>query len=336
MMQNKNDTQIRQYAMLKLIPQHPRQISARDLTERLNSEGFEVGKRTIERDLISFSATFPLISNERSKPYGWSWSKDAEAFSLPTMSPLQALTLELAHDHLASLLPASLLAMLAPYFKCAEGVLSSGEGVKKLAHWRKKVAIVPAGQPLIPPDYAEEIIEAVHSALLAEQQIEISYTSREYSETKTYPAHPLGIVQRGAVTYLVATLYSYTDIRLFAVHRIKAAKVLNEPSHTPEGFNLKHYISQGALGFEENGQIKLVIRMAAGAAEHLWETPLSLDQQIMPDKVGWVRLQAIVVDTAQLRWWLKGFGQEVEVLEPAAIREEFSLQSASMNKIYYP
>ena len=335
-MQNKNDTQIRQYAMLKLIPQHPRQISARDLTERLWSEGFEVGKRTIERDLISFSATFPLISNERSKPYGWSWSKDAEAFSLPTMSPLQALTLELAHDHLASLLPASLLDTLAPYFKCADGVLSSGEGVKELARWRKKVAIVPAGQPLIPPDYAEEIIEAVHSALLAEQQIEIIYTSREYSETKTYPAHPLGIVQRGAVTYLVATLYSYTDIRLFAVHRIQSAIVLNEPSHTPEGFNLKHFISQGALGFEENGQIKLVIRMTVGAAEHLWETPLSLDQQIMPDKVGWVRLQAIVVDTAQLRWWLKGFGQEVEVLEPAAIREEFSLQSASMNKIYYP
>ena len=335
-MHNKNDTHIRQYAMLKLIPQQPRQISARDLTERLNSEGFEVGKRTIERDLISFSATFPLISNERSKPYGWSWSKDAEAFSLPTMSPLQALTLELAHDHLASLLPASLLDTLAPYFKCADGVLSSGEGVKELARWRKKVAIVPAGQPLIPPDYAEEIIEAVHSALLAEQQIEISYTSREHRETKTYPAHPLGIVQRGAVTYLVATLYSYTDIRLFAVHRIQSAKVLNEPSHTPEGFNLKHFISQGALGFEENGQIKLVIRMTVGAAEHLWETPLSLDQQIMPDKVGWVLLQAIVVDTAQLRWWLKGFGQEVEVLEPAAIREEFSLQSASMNKIYYP
>ena len=335
-MRRQNDTQIRQYAMLKLIPQHPRQISARELTERLNSEGFEVGKRTIERDLISFSATFPLISNERSKPYGWSWSKDAEAFSLPTMSPLQALTLELAHDHLASLLPASLLDTLAPYFKCADGVLSSGEGVKELARWRKKVAIVPAGQPLIPPDYAEEIIEAVHSALLAEQQIEIIYTSREYSETKTYPAHPLGIVQRGAVAYLVATLYSYTDIRLFAVHRIQSAIVLNEPSHTPEGFNLKHYISQGALGFEENGQIKLIIRMTLGAAEHLWETPLSLDQLIMPDKAGWVNLQATVADTAQLRWWLKGFGQEVEVLAPAAIREEFSLQSASMNKIYHP
>ena len=334
--QNQNDTQLRQWAMLKRIPQHPRLITARELTERLASEGFEVGKRTVERDLVSLSAIFPLISNDRSRPYGWSWSKDAEAFALPTMSPLQALTLELAHDHLAALLPASLLDTLAPYFKCAEGVLSSGDGVKKLANWRKKVAIVFAGQPLIPPNYPKEIIEAVHSALLTNQQLEISYTSREHGETKTYPAHPLGIVQRGAVTYLIATLYDYTNILLLAVHRIQAAKVLDQPSNTPEGFDLKHYISEGALGFEENGLIDLLARFTVPAAEHLWETPLSLDQQITPDQSGWVRLQATVPDTAQLRWWLKGFGQAVEVLEPTSIRDEFALLSASMNNIYNP
>ncbi len=334
--QNQNDTQLRQWAMLKRIPQHPRLITARELTERLASEGFEVGKRTVERDLVSLSAIFPLISNDRSRRYGWSWSKDAEAFALPTMSPLQALTLELAHDHLAALLPASLLDTLAPYFKCAEGVLSSGDGVKKLANWRKKVAIVFAGQPLIPPNYPKEIIEAVHSALLTNQQLEISYTSREHGETKTYPAHPLGIVQRGAVTYLIATLYDYTNILLLAVHRIQAAKVLDQPSNTPEGFDLKHYISEGALGFEENGLIDLLARFTVPAAEHLWETPLSLDQQITPDQSGWVRLQATVPDTAQLRWWLKGFGQAVEVLEPTSIRDEFALLSASMNNIYNP
>lgn len=333
--QHKNDTQLRQWAMLKRIPQHPRQITAGDLTEHLGSEGFEVGKRTVERDLVSLSAIFPLISNDRSRPYGWSWSKDAEAFALPAMLPIQALTLELAHEHLANLLPASLLDTLAPYFKCAEGVLSSGDGVKKLANWRKKVAIVSASQPLIPPNYPEEIIEAVHSALLADQQLEISYTSREHSEPKTYPAHPLGIVQRGAVTYLVATLYNYTDIRLFAVHRIQAALVLNQPSNTPEGFDLKHFISQGALGFEENGLIKLVVRITLSAAEHLWETPLSLNQQIVPDQAGWLRLQATVPDTAQLRWWLMGFGEGVEVLEPASLRQEFVNMAQSLHEIYH-
>lgn len=334
--QSNNDTQLRQWAMLRHIPQHPRQVSARELTERLRSEGFEISKRTVERDLVSSSAIFPLVSNERSIPYGWSWSKDAEAFALPTMSPLQALTLELAHDHLATLLPASLLDTLAPYFKCAEGVLSSGDGVKKLANWREKVAIVPSNQPLLPPCCSEDAIAAVHSALLSEQQLEINYTYRENSETKTYPVHPLGLVQRGAVTYLIVTVYDYADIRMLALHRIKNAKVLDLPSKIPDGFNLAQYVNQGALGFEKNGLIKLVVRFTSAAAEHLWETPLSLDQEIEPDTSGWVRLQATVPDTAQLRWWLRGFGSEVEVLEPIVIREEFALLSASMNNIYHP
>lgn len=335
MQNNSNsDTQLRQWTMLGLIPRHPRQISARDITRRLISEGFDVSKRTVERDLISFSAIFPLISNERSKPYGWSWSKDAEAFALPTMSPIQALTLELAHEHLSSLLPASLLQSLDPYFKCAQGVLSSGDSVKKLADWREKVAIVPASQPLIPPNYPEEVIEAVHSSLLSEHQLEINYTYRSQVEAKTYLVHPLGIVQRGAVTYLVVTLYDYKDIRLLALHRIKQAKVINEPSKKPKGFTLAQYINQGAFGFEENGVIKLTARFTIPAAEHLWETPLSLDQEIVPDQPDWVRLRATVADTAQLRWWLRGFGESVEVLKPVSLRNEFSNIAQSLNKIY--
>ncbi len=334
-MQHQNDTQLRQWVMLRRIPQHPRQITARELTESLGSEGFEVSKRTVERDLLSLSEIFPLISNERSRPYGWSWSKDAEAFALPTMSPLQALTLELAHDHLANLLPANLLATLAPYFKYADGVLSSGDGVKNLANWRKKVATVPPNQPLIPPNCPEEIIEAVHSALLAERQLELSYTSRDQWDTKTYPVHPLGIVQRGSITYLVATIYGYSDIRLLAMHRIQSAQVLDQTARITEDFDLAEYIRQGAFGFEESGEIKLVVRFTSSSVEHLRETPLSHDQEIKPDQAGWMRLQASVPDTAQLRWWLLGFADQVEVLEPTSLRNEFVDMTQSMHGIYH-
>ena len=335
-MQNKNkiDMQLRQWAMLKHIPQHPRLITARELYNQLQSDGFSVGIRTIERDLISLSSVFQLISDERSRPFGWSWSKDAPAFSLPTMLPIQALTFELAHEHLTHLLPATLLNSLKPYFKCAEGVLTSGNSVKKLASWRKKVAIVPPNQPLIPANYPVTIIEAVHFALLNEQQLEITYVSREQAETKTYPIHPLGLVQRGAVTYLIATLYTYPDIRLLAVHRIKAAKVLEEPIISPPNFNLTQYISQGAFGFDESGLIELVVRFTLGAAEHLLETRLSLNQQIVPDQAGWVRLQATVPNTAQLRWWLMGFGEGVEVLKPVSLRQEFADMARALNGIY--
>jgi len=76
-MPSQNDTLLRLLTMLRHIPEHPQQITAKELLERLISENFKVSKRTVERDLLSLSERFSLISNERSIPYGWSWSKQA-------------------------------------------------------------------------------------------------------------------------------------------------------------------------------------------------------------------------------------------------------------------
>lgn len=76
-MPSQNDTLLRLLTMLRHIPEHPQQITAKELLERLLSDNFKVSKRTVERDLLSLSGRFSLISNERSIPYGWSWNKQA-------------------------------------------------------------------------------------------------------------------------------------------------------------------------------------------------------------------------------------------------------------------
>ena len=49
---------------------------------------------------------------------------------------------------------------------------------------------------------------------------------------------------------------------------------------------------------------------------------------------GRVAVEATVADTADLRWWLLGFGSAVEVLEPASLREEFRAQARALNATY--
>lgn len=76
-MKAQNDTLLRLLHMLRHIPKHPSQVTAKDLHSRLEKDLFKVSKRTVERDLLSLSEVFSLISNESSVPYGWSWSSDA-------------------------------------------------------------------------------------------------------------------------------------------------------------------------------------------------------------------------------------------------------------------
>jgi hypothetical protein len=74
---------------------------------------------------------------------------------------------------------------------------------------------------------------------------------------------------------------------------------------------------------------------ASPAPSFITTPDLSTDQIITPlADSQWVR--ATVADTDQLRWWLLGFGNQVEVLEPVELREEFRWIARGLLDMYEP
>lgn len=69
------ETLLRHWQTLRLIRRYPKNTTAAELCCSLEAEGFKVGKRTVERDLQALSRIFPLLVDERSKPFGWSLGK---------------------------------------------------------------------------------------------------------------------------------------------------------------------------------------------------------------------------------------------------------------------
>lgn len=320
-MTSHSGTLSRQWLLLQRIPRYPNKATAGQLTEHLRAEGHAISKRSVERDLLALSVVFPLTSDERAKPFGWSWQRNAPQFSLPGMSPLQAMVLNLARTHLKPLLPAHLLQPLQPYFSQADGTLRWALGKQGVAGWNKRVAVVQPSQPLLPPKVNDNAVASVHEAVAAQCQLALVYRSRSAGKTLSRDVHPLGIVYRGVLGYLVGTVADYADVRIFALHRITSAHMLDAACRTPPGFDLRAYAHSGAFGFMDNGPIRMELRMTEPAAEHLYETPLSTDQRITQDsRSGWVRVTATVHDNSQLQWWLRGFGKEVEVMEPVTLR----------------
>jgi predicted DNA-binding transcriptional regulator YafY len=318
------ETLLRQWQTLRMIPRHPRKITAAELCANLNGDGFTVGKRTVERDLQSLATIFPLVSDERSKPYGWGWQKDAPAFDLPGISNSEAITLLLAREHLRFLLPASTIAQLQPYFALAEQKLSALEQHSGIAGWQHKVRVIAPTQPLLAPKIDEAVQATLYEALLRDRQCNITYQKREATEAESYPVHALGLVQRGQVLYLVCTIKTYPHIRLLALHRILAAELLSEVISSPADFDLDAYIASGALGWFPQETIHLKAIFNAEVAAHLYETPLSEDQAMMQLPDGRIQLTAVVQETLQLRWWLQGFGDAVEVLKPLHLRKQIA------------
>lgn len=330
------DTLQRQWRLLRQIPRYPQKITVKALYVYLNDEGHEITERSLQRDLNELSTVFPLIVDDRNKPYGWSWDKDAKRFDLPGLTTTEALTLVLAERHLNQILPISTVDHLRPYFKAAHERLDSEPKPHLGRSWLNKVRTVPPMQPLIPPLIDAEMHRTVSDALLHERQLEIHYRKKGNTQAEVYQIHPLALIQRGCVLYLYARLFDYPDARNLALHRIEQVKMLDETVVPPAGFDLDNSIAKGVWGFGAGKQVEIRLRFYDGTGEHLRETPLSLDQRIeaSTDQPETLTVTASVADTPQLEWWLLGFGGGVEVLEPESLRRSLSETAARMTARY--
>lgn len=322
----------RQWAMLRQIPRQPHAVTAATLKSRLDSEGYLVAKRTVERDLHTLSAYFPIVCEESQKPFLWSWKQDAPNLHVPGLSSMEALTFHLAQRHLGGILPASAMKALSPHFQLAEKTLSQFARAKA---WTEKIRVVPATQPLLPPKVRPEAYEAITEALLNEQMLKVKYRRRSDGKVIDYDLNPLALVQRGYSSYLIASAFDFTDPLLFALHRFSSAQCMAEPAMHIDGFNLDTYIADGGLGFGRDGKkIRLEALFDQETARHFEEAAVSSDQTLASTADGRVRLKATVANTPQLQWWLLGFGECVEVLRPKALRRNMATSLRETLKRY--
>jgi predicted DNA-binding transcriptional regulator YafY len=66
-----------------MLPPPPRRIDTAKIQQKLRELGHQVHRRTIQRDLVQLSRIFPLVAEERNKPFGWRWADSARAPELP-------------------------------------------------------------------------------------------------------------------------------------------------------------------------------------------------------------------------------------------------------------
>lgn len=311
------NTLARQWELLKQLPTRGAGKTAKEIADALAEAGFAVSKRQVERDLIDLQEVFGLECNDGSIPYGWRWG--SAPVELPGVTLAEALSLQIVEETLKPLLPGSVLRTVQPRFEQAKAKLAALAEQNPAATWADKVMSVPPTLPMLSPVVDEELLELVQSALLNNEQLDVVYLGFS-NEPKELRLHPLGLVVRGAVTYLVATAFDYTDVRLYAVHRFQSAGRTYETAKRPNGFKLAQYVDEGALQFGKGGVLKLVANIDEMLAKYLTETPLSENQKLKPMGGGF-ELSASVVDSWQLHWWILSQGSAIRILSPEPLRD---------------
>ena len=304
------------------------------IRDLLEDEGFKIDLRTVQRDLRELCELFP-ITFDNSKPIAWRWDRNAMSFDIPGMDRSAALTLKMVNEFMTRLLPKNCLESLGPNLKRADKVLRD-LGDQGFGSWPEKVRVVSRAQPLLPPEVSSEVLDVVYEALLNDVRFKGEYRKKGSEKFEEYMVSPLGLVVADPVMYLVATLWDYTDIKLLPLHRFGKIALTKKAGSKPKGFCLDKYLESGELSFPMPGNktIQLKALFDKRAAAHLHESPLSDDQKLTDWEEGEVMVEARVLDTHQLRWWLLGFGDQIEVLAPKSLRKEFAEMARNMASSY--
>ena len=324
----------RSLRILSYIPRYPRRVSTPEIWRKVTDGDDAITLRSIQRSLIDLSVEFGLSSEQEGRTQYWFWPKDFGRLDIPGLTPEQALIFHLAKAYLEPALPKTYINELGSFFERADTILSTGS--TKASFWKKRVRVIQRGPSLYVPVVKSDIAQVLHEALLSGKRALLQYKKRGEEKPREYEVSLHGIVAKDGLVYAIVTFWEYKELHQIVFHRVAQATLLDTAAHALKGFDIDQYL-QNDQPFAypvETSLINLQMKVAPHIAFHLEERPLSLNQSQKKLPTDWVEINAKVPNTEELRWWLLGFGEGIEVISPKSLREQMKETSARMHKQY--
>lgn len=134
---------------------------------------------------------------------------------------------------------------------------------------------------------------------------------------------PYAVFPYGRSWHCVAYCHLREDVRLFKVDRIRVWRVLDGRFPAPADFDLERYLGRGwGLMPGVEGPVEAVtLRFHPPAASFVAEERWHQSQRVEWEPGGTMLFRVDVPLTPEFRHWVYHYGQQVEVLEPASLRE---------------
>ncbi|HGF4017227.1 helix-turn-helix transcriptional regulator [Burkholderia cenocepacia] len=332
-------------AILRILPTH------RDATDWLSTSEVrqqleERGHRTkypkkVLRELLKLEKNKVVLSTSRGRELLWQrkpWLQGTRD-SPSLMSAAEAVAFHILQRFAGTKLPAAVTKDLEPLFAAADVRLSQEKVDNRIYQaWPDKVDTVDGNFTLIRPNLRDEIFQVIATATFFEREVLVKYRPAGKPDTEDLKPKilwPLALVESAGVMYMVAQDPSFEPRKdkpkiqwlrsLFRLDRIVSANESGKTFDYPDDFHLRTYIDgEQAFNFLTEPAIHLSVAFDGNAGNHLKETPMAKDQQLetLPD--GRLKASGTVIPSLKLRWWLRSFGANAEILSPDSLRDEFA------------
>jgi predicted DNA-binding transcriptional regulator YafY len=171
-----------------------------------------------------------------------------------------------------------------------------------------------------------EFLKAVAEAVWSERRITIRYDS--WTQVSERTVEPLGLVLKGGIWYLVAQ--RETGMRTYRLSQIQALTPLDEYFQRPPDFDLPKHWRDSTASFEREIYVNVArVRATRRGVSRLKDISQRVKEEIEAqelafDDEGFALLNVPIEEETWAAREMTRVGAEVEVLEPATLRERMA------------
>ncbi|MEZ6065514.1 MAG: WYL domain-containing protein [Planctomycetaceae bacterium] len=176
---------------------------------------------------------------------------------------------------------------------------------------------------------------ATQRALAARKKIRIEYDSLYEQKRFSTLVSPYRLVFFGRAWYLIGRSSRDRAVRTFHLGRVLKHELTDDTYSIPQRFSVDRYFGKAWRMIREPGNLQTVkLRFQPMVSRNVGEVLWHKTQKLTWNDDGTLDFEVRVEGLREIEWWIMGYADQVEVLEPIELRKMVVGRIESMRQTY--
>lgn len=181
-----------------------------------------------------------------------------------------------------------------------------------------------------------DALVSLQSALANGNKVAIRYDSLYDGAVIETVVHPYRIAHINRGWYVIGHAEHVGDVRTFKIERVVQMQVLEDRYEIEPGFTLEAHLGKAWMMIPGDREYHVRIRFDASVASNVDEVLWHPTQRTQWEADGSLLFEVDVQGLAEISWWVLGYGDRAQVLDPPDLREVIATRVAAMHEHYHP